>query len=155
MYAAHGTRGNRHERASTRVLRCRALTDRSMSVSTGTPRDRGQKSEHLREKPRWQFWGVAAGEKRDPKSTWQSHDCCPSKSRYIIVWGYNKLPLQQPAVTAGCCCGVLLYCSDESLSEQAGYRLCPQRGISSSIMTCRVEDFDDVAQHITWSNESS
>ena len=64
--------------------------------------------------------GVAASEKRDPKSTnkWQSHDdCCPSKSMYIlIVRDYNKLLLQQLAVTAGCCCGMLLYCGDESAS---------------------------------------
>ena len=66
--------------------------------------------------------GVAASEKRDPKCTnkrQSDDDCRPSKSMtlyIIIVWDYNKLLLQQLAVTAGCCCGVLLYCGDESAS---------------------------------------
>ena len=105
-------------------------------------------------------FGVAASEKRDPKRTnkWQSHDdCCPSNSMYIIiVWDYNKLLLQQLAVTAGCCCSMLLYCGDESASpNECGTVYAHMVLYPPSSSSAAWKDFDDVAQHTTCSNEST
>ena len=76
--------------------------------------------------------GVAASEKRDPKSTnkWQSHDdCCPSESMYGVH--NNWLGLQQTAAAATSCHRwLLLRCVAVlrwrgRLSEQMVYRLRP------------------------------
>ena len=43
---------------------------------------------------------------------------CPSKRMYLVIgWDYNKLLLRHLAVTASCCCSMLLYCGDESASR--------------------------------------
>ena len=60
------------------------------------------------------------------------------------------------AVTTGCYCGVLPYCHDESASPNKwGAVYAHIHGTVSSIITSHVEDFDDVARHMTCSNESS
>ena len=64
-----------------------------------------------------------------------------------IGWDFNKLLLQQQAVAAGCCCSVLLYYGDESAPPNKWGTVYAHNGTSSSVIS-RVEDSDDITQHM-------
>ena len=102
---------------TSRMMPC---THRQVDVSgLRQPRERGHISE-IKSKPRWQFGGWLPARREapiyhqvaEPRRLRSQHN----HVIYIIGRDYNKMQLQQLAVTAGCLCGVLLYCGDESVS---------------------------------------
>ena len=109
------------------------------------------------------FWGGGCQREKRPKKyqrVAEPDDCCPSKSMYVIIgWDYKTIQQTAAAATSYHRWLLLQHVAvlrwRERLSEQMWCRLRPHGTLSSIIIISRVGDSDDVAQHMTCSNESS